>query len=593
MVHSTPHHRPGDTNASPSNTPNTDGVTSTPSLLPAFEPLSSSPVGPSRASLKRKLQLHFGGDGHDDGDRHEDAARLPPTQGRGVHQAHYPTPIPTSSTGVLPSSPPPPSTTTKVTATATATATDTATDMDTTVGCRQPLARTISTLSERSPLRSLPTLFIPASGEPLLLGRSSISADFKLPSNRSISRVHIQAVYTASDVLHPPAGLVEVQCLGWNGAKVHCRGEVHELAKGDRFVSDKPQAQIIVDVQDTRVMLAWPREEQPPQASPTEPSPGFTRVASLPRSPTSPHKYRTLSVHQMASSPPPFLLAFPRSPMSPTPAVIASSIMSSTFSTNATDEVRVYEDHGSDPEYLATTSSVRAASTTKPSQESRTSAVAEEPEFSEHDEENDPIIHSFGPFGENILERLQSFQPTSPERPRKRRQLTAASASVAVGDDKSPGHGSGPVPHASPVKNHVINQLAFSRIHSLPLSTIHGHLPAELRGDAASDASPDWSPAALQDLLHSIPCVGAIPRSGTDAAGKPLESEFYYVPERDEDTGRRDAVMGSLGRTGLRMARRVHKVRFPPPPPPLFPIPSPSNVTGAPTQQYYWKRPRH
>ena len=36
-----------------------------------------------------------------------------------------------------------------------------------------------------------------------------------------------------------------------------------------------------------------------------------------------------------------------------------------------------------------------------------------------HDEENDPIVHSFGPFGENILSRFQSFQSTSPERIRK------------------------------------------------------------------------------------------------------------------------------------------------------------------------------
>ena len=56
--------------------------------------------------------------------------------------------------------------------------------------------------------------------------------------------------------------------------------------------------------------------------------------------------------------------------------------------------------------------------------------------------------------------------------------------------------------------------------------------------------------------MDDIPCVGEIPRSGKDAAGKALENEFYYVPEMDTDIVRRDAVTGSMRGGGLRSTRK-------------------------------------
>jgi len=94
-----------------------------------------------------------------------------------------------------------------------------------------------------------------------------------------------------------------------------------------------------------------------------------------------------------------------------------------------------------------------------------------------------------------------------------------------------------------------------------------GNLPLDLkRGELADTAekgkstelelaSPD-----LKRLLDGIPCIGEIAREGKDAAGKQLENEFYYVPEMDEDSMRRDAVVGGRGGTGLRAVRKSHKV---------------------------------
>lgn len=397
------------------------------------------------------------------------------------------------------------------------------------------------------------------------MGRSSNSSDYQLSANRHISRVHVRASYQAPDTAHP-AGQVEVECLGWNGAKVHCRGEVVELAKGQCFMSDKPMAQIIVDVQDTRVMLVWPKDE------PRDPPSVGSRSPWVSESPT---KRRVVSAPYLASSPPQVLPPRPHSPVSPTPGHLTSTF-SSTFRADLSDEVKVYEDAGSD-EDAPHDSPSQPASRESPKQAtskcaadllkaSHTTAASDPEEFSEHDEENDPIVHSFGPFGENILNRFESFQPSSPER--KKTPLKSSFNSPGRSAEKG---------KSSPIKNHVINQLAFSRVHALPLSTIHSNLPVELRGAMTRPSNTEsrniLTTSDLKTLLDDIPCVGEISREGKDAAGKLLESEFYYVPERDSDENRRETVTQSLGKTSIRAARKQHKVCvfFPPSPSSLAP----------------------
>ncbi|SMY28406.1 unnamed protein product [Zymoseptoria tritici ST99CH_1A5] len=484
-----------------------------PSLLPAFEPFSSSP-GLPRAANKRKF---------DDAALNDD-------------RKYYPTPIPTSSTIIPPSSSP-----------AAARLT------------RPGLKRTVSILSERAPLSDVPSLNLHPNGEPVLMGRSSNSSDYQLSANRHISRIHVRASYHAPDSAYPE-GKVEVECLGWNGAKVHCRGEVIELAKGEQFVSGKPQSQIMVDVQDTRVMLVWPKE------APRDPSSIESRSPWLGESPSK------RAVETFASSPPAMNMPRLASPVSPTLGF--GGTFATTFQADAADDgpVQVYEDHSSDEdaphdltpraERVGTPSPVRPVSAINLGK-SLDSVPSDPEDFSEHDEENDPIVHSFGPFGENLMSRFESFSSRSPERARKPLKATP----------NSPGRtGSTLLFNRSPVKNHVINQLAFSRIHSLPLSTIHSNLPAELRGAMAKPSDNEsqevLSTAELKTILDGIPCVGEISREGKDAAGKLLESEFYYVPEMDVDVNRRDTVTLSLGKTSIRAARKQHK-------------------------QYYWKRPRH
>ncbi|KAF2198115.1 hypothetical protein GQ43DRAFT_494369 [Delitschia confertaspora ATCC 74209] len=525
----------GEASQLPSNPPTRPSDhTRKPSLLPAFEPLSSSPF-PRPQSAKRK----FG----------EDSPSFPKQQLK-----YYPTPVPTSSTGIITSSSP--------------------------QHARPTLQRTVSTLSERVPLGAVPTVDLPANGEVVRMGRSSNSSDYQLSANRLISRVHVQAAYHAPSAVYPK-GFVQIECLGWNGAKIHCRGRAYELTKGACYVSDNPEAEIMLDVQDTRVIIAWPAAEEKSAWDDSEIEDDhdqWNRDGSLTPTPS----HRPAQDH-FASSPP----IIPRSPISQSPARQLSFTAPSP-----PQPVQVYEDANSDeqanetlqPEETFVRPSPSCSATAKNSKSRRSDILAsfqadtsfQSDDFSDGDEENDPVVHSFGPFGENLLPRMASFSATT-SRPsaRSRRPLITS---------QSPQQASITEPAArrineSPIKNHVINQLAFSRLHSIPLSVIHSHLPAELKACASEGAEGEaqttgqastsrLSADELKKIMDGIPCIGEINRSGKDAAGKPLENQFYYVPEMDANVVRREAVTGGLGGTGLRSTRKVHK-------------------------QYYWKKPRH
>ena len=483
-------------------------------LLPAFEP-TSSPRLPS--SHKRK----------------HDGSPVAPH----ATLKHYPTPVPTSSTGIATSSPPQPS------------------SRSTRPGLLQ---RTASTVSERVPLGDVRGLDLSINGEPVLLGRSSNSSQYQLSANRLISRVHVKAAYEAPDEQHEQ-GRVLIQCLGWNGMRIHCQGYTTDLGKGDTFTSVKPLAEIMIGVQDARVLVRWPALVRKGSTSAlTDATIGVDRSPSRPTPPATP----------LASSPP-IIQTHLRSPVSPSPRTRVQPAASNTFlglpsnPPSSPPAVEVYEDEQPASKPLADTSleEQQPASTSNHSQAS--SSLSDPEDFSDHDEENDPIIHSFGPFGENLLPRMASFRAVSPEH-RKQPLHSSVSPRQPQSSKSSAVENAGRTPQASfrshdmvPLRNHLVNQLAFSRLHSVPLSTLMANLPPSLTM-ITHDSPQALSDDDLRLFLEDIPCVGEIAREGRDAAGKPLENEYYYVPELDTDTGRREAV--EIGKPGLRAVRKQHKV---------------------------------
>ncbi|KAK7418401.1 target of SBF [Neonectria magnoliae] len=484
-----------------------------PTLLPPFEPLSSSSGLPR--PVKRQNTNACSGRAH----------------------LKYPTPVPTSSTGILSSSPP---------------------------------QRAVSG-PERAPLSAVPAVELSENGESLIMGRSSNSSHFQLSANRLISRVHVKARFIApASPLEP--GKIEIICNGWNGLKLHCQGRTWELFKGDSFTSETEGSEIMVDVQDARVLVQWPKrgvdnlsdttwDDSPTRGNPLMLSP-LRRGARI------------------------------ASPVSPTPVNSSSRRLQALLPGHRDHSIRIYEDEPQLPEHKREPldMDVNISMCTE-----ATVSFSSEPDEHDPDEENDPIVHSFGPFGADISCRLASITTKSPKvfkgvkrapnplslalatslfAPRQipsnpmsptKKSIELDSPLSSPPRERTPSASPTPTPTPAPIEinaavaNHVINQLAFSRLSSTPLSTIMQHLPAEEKKDLTKEV--------LRASIEATPCIGIIEREGKDAAGKLLESEYYYVPERDNDEQRRAAVVDGLRKPSLRACRKQHK-------------------------QYYWKRPR-
>lgn len=493
-----------------------------PSLLPAFEPFSSSPALPR--PMKRLA--------------HASPAKV------GNRERQYPTPIP-SSTTIVPSSSPPRSLRTR----------------------RSGLARTYSAVSERAPLATVPSIELSGHGEPTLMGRSSNSSHYQLSTNKLISRIHVSAVFIASN---PPApNKVQVECRGWNGVKVHCQGKAWELMKGDTFTSETENADIMVDVQDARVLLSWPKHENK-ISTPTDSDSAHSRWDSE----NSPQRNSTAAARNGPLDTSPLRQSLRlQSPVSPSPAVQAVHAQpSGHFASDPPIPVpvQVYEDEplDEDKDNPPAGNTQVTQSTQVASQPFALLEASPNPDgfYDDNDEENDPIISSFGPYGANLEARMEHFTTNSspnryplnplkessisPQRlgraglsPKRRRQNAHLDVSDSLDREDEA---------ETDVTHHVINQLAYSRVQSTPLSTLVQNLPAALK-----DAS--LTEEALKAMLDRTRCIGTVEREGKDAAGKCLESEYYYVPEADADRSRREVVEGMGGR-GLRNCRKSHKV---------------------------------
>ncbi|KAI3395951.1 hypothetical protein diail_662 [Diaporthe ilicicola] len=558
-------------------------------LLPPLELLSSSPGLPGLPNVPSRRQS-----------RPLSAPKAP----SGVSNndcLKYPTPVPTSSTGILSSSPP-------------------------RVHAHPPVQRAPSTVSERAPLSAVPSVELNENGDTLRMGRSSNSSDYQLSANRLISRVHVKARYVPATVPLQPNKL-EIECNGWNGLKLHCQGRTYDMHKGEVLSFETEGVEIMLNVQDARVLVHWPKrdardglvdlgwEDSPPRSvrnGGPQLGDGSPRLGSgagglglLQSSPL----HRTTRI---------------TSPESPTPAHATlqqvmsddvpsnsqhSSILSDLPSISERDKsVEIYEDEDAGEDGASAKSGLIGDQSFMTDINNSFSSDLSDPSSDVEDEnypneENDPIVHSFGPFGANLNSRMAmtSFHVDSPKRRRlgsggfasprfnaNSRAQSAADPSNALQSGKSAstsreasiGHKASHTPtpdgnaHAheenevrpdvshldvATITNHIVNQLAFSRLSSTPLSTIMANLPAEEKKGLLRHH--------LRYIVETATCIGTIEREGKDADGKPLESQYYYIPEKDDDEHRRAAVVDGLRKPTLRNCRKHHV-------------------------QYYWKRPR-
>ncbi|KMP05426.1 hypothetical protein CIRG_05107 [Coccidioides immitis RMSCC 2394] len=452
------------------------GVKRSASLLPPFEPSSSPP-------LPRPLK------------------RLARDDDNGI--STYPTPMPTSSTAIMTSSPP---------------------------RARRGLKRTHSMASERAPLSTVPCIMLSENGEAVTMGRSSLSCNYQLSANRLVSRVHVKATYKAAT--HPlDRDRIEILCTGWNGIKLHCQGKTYELTKGKTFTSDIIDADVMIDVQDSRVLLQWPHQSR--------------------KDSTSMHSDQTWEEGSPSKA------LQPRSPRSTTSSPLKAKSLFTRMSHHSLGRSKSTEDSMSQKTQVASQPHGHSQ------QDSLSSSLSKSEDLSEHDEENDPIVFSFGPFGANILPRMASFRAgESPVRSTLEKPNTPSQPYAQL----PPKTNALPESDKEAIQNHIINQLAFSRLSSTPFSTIVKNLPSDLIGKLSSERALVPTIAVIS-IIESTRCIGKVRREGKDAAGKPLESEYYYIPDMDQDENRKEAVVNGLRKPGLRNCRKQHK-------------------------QYYWRKPK-
>lgn len=103
------------------------------------------------------------------------------------------------------------------------------------------------------------------------------------------------------------------------------------------------------------------------------------------------------------------------------------------------------------------------------------------------------------------------------------------------------------------LQNILANHLAFANILQTPLSQLRN----------TSSLIKTLSIEELRAILSNGKCIGVIFRQGKDAAGKPLEEEYFYDMENDDDAERKSLVTAMKGgRSGLRSCRKTHKQYF-------------------------------
>lgn len=339
---------------------------------------------------------------------------------------------------------------------------------------------------------------------------------------------------------------------------MHCQGRAWDLRRGDTFTCVTEGVDIMVDVQDARVLVSWPRQEvQISTPADTESlwdddgSPG-TAVNAGHRE--SPYQSPSRTGNRL------------QSPVSPSPAVQAvfpstADLLASNLS--LPPPVHVYEDEDcSEETELGNVNALEATQSTQQASQSLSMGMlsSQSSELSDPfdaDEENDPVIHSFGPFGANLLPRMEAVTTRDRNR-RSRSPLKPINETIVIDSTDST------TEVGCPVVNHVVNQLAYSRLASTPLSNLMDHLPPHLKSNSpGSKENCDLTLEALKKMLDATECVGEVEREGKDAAGKVLESEYYYIAELDSDETRKNAVVEDLKKPGLRACRKQHKVRLP------------------------------
>lgn len=449
-------------------------------------------------------------------------------------------------------------------------------------------------------------LEIPISGEEIRIGRSGLVSNYTLNSkNKAISRLHLKVKYL------PNENLVEIHCIGYNGINVTIPvlTDVHDLKDHKFLISIKGGVSngypldnsrvldrnkdftnfymlryetvkiplikgTILDIRGEVILLKYPKEKQmdieaikdsqigldeeiddanktmddiqvdqqvfPPMPIEREcmvnsfvykeSTPDGSFIHSTPISTPLADKTFVQEEVEPAKSPVKSPVKLPvKSPLTIVPVSIAAPV---SVPIPVSKSVSVPK-----PKSAAAAAALKSVSTETPPLKDITN-------IKKHQQQHAPTGHK-----ETKRGRPSKKQKTLTEEDEIREMSQGEIDKVLNG-----------VESLEDLSNVIINYIAYSRILQTPFQLIR---------DLASVKKKNLSKFQLRCILiHSIGCIGVIFREGKDAAGKPLDEEYYYIPERDDDASRVKLVEDLKGSSSnLRSCRKTHK-------------------------QYFWKKPK-
>ena len=81
-------------------------------------------------------------------------------------------------------------------------------------------------------------------------------------------------------------------------------------------------------------------------------------------------------------------------------------------------------------------------------------------------------------------------------------------------------------PTDAPLLDAILTTLIFAEVKPTPLPRVIADL---------SHRMPNAPQDQIKLVLARTPCIGIVHRNGKDAAGKELNDEYYYKPERNSE----------------------------------------------------------
>lgn len=108
----------------------------------------------------------------------------------------------------------------------------------------------------------------------------------------------------------------------------------------------------------------------------------------------------------------------------------------------------------------------------------------------------------------------------------------------------------------------IIESMATSRASSHRASSIYKAVIQNRPALKSQREDPEWI-ASIRRVLEEAHCVngmfGKVESSGMDDSNHPLEAQWFYVPERDEDQERASLMRAMMPRPAKRSETKKYK----------------------------------